>query len=545
MESDDTVLQPASGDASLAQDTASATDDTVFESEASRRTHIERSLAIESDNALALEERKRTQRIAPFMGFLGIFAAAALPLFGGTLWAKRLLQGSLVLGVLGMFSLWWLARSQRSIDGWRADAAWSMGFLCTCTNTIYFGVHSPAPAMMVMAVVIFAMGSSRALSFKLYLLAALTELSVASLDAANIMADPGILSASHLPLIERIAGQILVQSLLLGGFFVGRASRMATSAAMNKIQLAMRDIARRDVLAREAQDKVRRALNIGGAGRYSGAHFGDFRLAELIGHGGMGEVYRATNTETDDLAAVKVIHAHLAQDSDFVKRFLREAALSSQAHSPHIVEVLDTGSDVGGPYMAMELLSGIDLAGHLSSSSVHGTMPLSELCHVAEQVGAGLDCAAAAGIVHRDIKPQNIFLANGTGAALHCKILDFGVARSVSKGHTLTQGSSLLGTPAYMAPEQAQGAQVDHRVDLHALAAVLYRASTGLPPFAGDTAMAVLLKVTQEMPTPPSEYGLPKALDSFFAKGLAKRPQDRFQSGAALSQAFAQACAGT
>jgi serine/threonine protein kinase len=157
----------------------------------------------------------------------------------------------------------------------------------------------------------------------------------------------------------------------------------------------------------------------------------------------------------------------------------------------------------------------------------------------------GLDAAAKAGIVHRDIKPQNIFLAGGILAGstpMHCKILDFGVARAMNQGATLTKGSSLLGTPAYMAPEQARGESVDHRTDLHALTAVLYRAATGLPPFAGDTAMAVMLSVVSDMPAKGSDVGLPERFDPFFAKGFAKNASERFQSGAELSAAFAEVC---
>lgn len=541
MESDDTVVQQAFDQTAL----ASGTDETVLDEE-SRRTQIEEGLALQSERALAHEERKRTQRVAPFMACLGVFAAASLPFFGGTLWAKRLLQGSLCIGVLSMVWLWWLAKCERSIDGWQADLAWSAGFLCTCANTIYFGVYSPAPAIMIMAVVVFSMGSSRSLAFKLYLLAAATELSVAALDATGIMADPGILTANHLSIVERVAGQVLVQSLLIAGYFVGRSSRLATAGAINKMQDALREVARREVIAREARDKVRRALNIGGAGRHSSSTFGAFTLAELIGHGGMGEVYRATKTGTNDLAAVKVIHAHLAEDEEFIKRFLREAKLSSAANSPHIVTVLGTGEAEGGPYMAMELLSGVDLSGYLSSSTAQGRMALDLLPTLAEHVGKGLDAAAKAGIVHRDIKPQNIFLIGGIRPGpnpMHCKILDFGVARAINQGATLTRDSSLLGTPAYMAPEQAKGAPVDHRTDLHALTAVLYRAATGLPPFSGETAMAVMLQVVKDMPAPASQAGLPTRFDAFFAKGFAKDASQRFQSGAELSAAFSAVCA--
>lgn len=538
MESDDTVLQQAFDQTAL----ASGTDETVLDDE-SRRTEIERSLAIESENALVHEERKRTQRIAPFMAGLGLFAAASLPFFGGTLWAKRLLQASLTLGILSMLWLWWLAQSNRTIAGRRAELAWTAGFFCTCANTIYFGVYSPAPAIMIMAVVIFSMGSSHSLAIKLYAIAATTELGIAALDATGVMADPGILTANHLPMVERVAGQVLVQSLLIAGYFVGRSARHATTAAITKMQDALRDVERRDVIAREARDKVRRALNIGGAGRHSASTFGSFKLAELIGHGGMGEVYRATHTRSNALAAVKVIHAHLAQDDDFIKRFLREAKLSAAANSPHIVSILDTGEAEGGPYIAMELLSGIDLSGYLSSASAQGTLSLEHLLCLAHQVGEGLDAAAKAGIVHRDIKPQNIFLVGGIETVpMHCKILDFGVARAMTQGATLTRGSSLLGTPAYMAPEQAKGEAVDHRADLHALAAVLYRAGTGLPPFAGETAMAVLLSVVNDMPVRASDAGMPSQFDNFFTKAFAKDPAQRFQSGADLSTAFALAC---
>ena len=254
--------------------------------------------------------------------------------------------------------------------------------------------------------------------------------------------------------------------------------------------------------------------------------------------------YRASHTRSNALAAVKIIHAHLAEDDDFIKRFLREAKLSAAANSPHIVSVLDTGEAEGGPYIAMELLSGIDLSGYLSSASAQGTLSLEHLQCLARQVGEGLDAAAEAGIVHRDIKPQNIFLEGGLEtAAMHCKILDFGVARAITQGATLTRGSSLLGTPAYMAPEQAKGESVDHRADLHALAAVLYRAGTGLPPFVGETAMAVLLSVVNDMPVQASEAGMPWQFDDFFTKAFAKDPAKRFQRGADLSAAFARACA--
>jgi serine/threonine-protein kinase len=241
----------------------------------------------------------------------------------------------------------------------------------------------------------------------------------------------------------------------------------------------------------------------------------------------------------------------LCSDEKLLDRFLREAQLSASVESPYIVRVLDAGMVVQGPFIAMELLQGEDLATHFQ---VEGLLSLSELLALATQVGAGLDAAAGAKIVHRDIKPQNLFLVDTDAhpgdsqvhkhGALHCKILDFGVARVMSGQAELTQGDTILGTPSYMSPEQATGKVTDHRTDLHALAAVLYRGCTGFLPFTGENSQAVLYAVVHSMPPDPSELaGLPESLDSFFAKAFAKNPDDRYQSGLELSNALGRACA--
>ena len=204
---------------------------------------------------------------------------------------------------------------------------------------------------------------------------------------------------------------------------------------------------------------------------------------------------------------------------------------------------------VQGPFIAMELLQGIDLATHFQ---VNGQLDLVELQDLAAQVGAGLDAAAQAKIVHRDIKPQNLFLVHQEAGdseaerhgSLYCKILDFGVARVMSGQAEITQGETILGTPSYMSPEQATGKVTDHRADLHARAAVLYRACTGFLPFTGENSQAVLYAVVHDMPKAPSTVAdLPESLDSFFVKAFAKAPDDRFQSGRELSESLVKACA--
>jgi serine/threonine-protein kinase len=378
-----------------------------------------------------------------------------------------------------------------------------------------------------------------------YAAAALTQATVALLDAFGIASDPGIVQVEALSTLEKVAGQLLVQSLLVASYLVGRFGRKSSTDAIAKTQQAMRELARRNVVAQEARDEIRRALNIGGAGRLSGRIFGSFKLAEVIGNGGMGEVYRAVHETLGTPAAVKVIHPHLCHDDKVLQRFVREAQLSASLESPHIVRVLDAAAGVKDPFLAMELLRGRDLSSYFQEE---GLLSLEGLQQLAEQVGQGLDAAAKADIIHRDIKPQNLFLVANESAAesaskLHCKILDFGVARAMSDQAALTVGDMILGTPCYMAPEQAIGGTMDHRSDLYSLVSVLYRACTGFVPFSGDNSHAILYSVVHDMPEAPSvRAGLPESIDAFFVRGFAKNAEDRYQSGKQLSEALRQAC---
>lgn len=500
--------------------------------------------------ALRHQEQARTRRVAPLMAAVGIAALATLHLFDGTPWAKTLFYITLGASVSSMLWLWWLA-TRGDVQGRHATIARAAAFSAACAATIFFGIFSPAPTVMVLAVVIFSQSKDLNLARGTYAAAALTLGIITVLDAIQVVADPGLIQADSMGTPQRLAAQLLVQLLCLAGYLLGRFTRRSSGEALAMTHQAMRELARRDVIAMEAREGAQRAFNIGGSGRLSGSIFGSFRLAEVIGYGGMGEIYRAEHVTLATPAAVKIIHPHLCSDEKLLDRFLREAQLSASVESPYIVRVLDAGMVVQGPFIAMELLQGQDLATHFQ---VEGLLSLAELQSLATQVGAGLDAAAGAKIVHRDIKPQNIFLVDtdaspadskaGSHGALHCKILDFGVARAMSGQAELTQGDTVLGTPSYMSPEQATGKITDHRADLHALAAVLYRGCTGFLPFSGENAQAVLFAVVHSMPRDPSELaGLPESLDVFFRKAFAKDPDDRYQSGQALSDALNRACA--
>jgi serine/threonine-protein kinase len=253
----------------------------------------------------------------------------------------------------------------------------------------------------------------------------------------------------------------------------------------------------------------------------------------------MGEVYEAVHEGTHEPAAVKLLRRELLSDATHLARFLREARASGALASPYVVHVLDTSPpEAGLPFIAMERLHGATLAEILRRES---KLTPDTLADLVQQAGAGIDAAAAAGIVHRDLKPQNLFRTETGG----WKILDFGVATLAEESVALTQGG-VVGTPNYMAPEQAQGKRVDSRADIYALAAVSYRCLTARHPFVAADTPSLLYAVVHKMPQAPSTLAeLHADVDACLAIALAKDPDDRFTSGAELADALAAAVAGS
>jgi len=277
---------------------------------------------------------------------------------------------------------------------------------------------------------------------------------------------------------------------------------------------------------------------VGGPGRYTDQVVGPYRLGNVLGRGAMGEVYDAVHTETEEPAAVKLLRRELLADRTQVARFLREARAAGALDSPHVVRVLDASPpDAALPYLAMERLRGHTLAETLRSEAYVQHAQVLEVCR---HVGRALDAVNAVGIVHRDLKPQNVFRA-ADGA---WRLLDFGIATFADDSGTLTHGE-VVGTPHYMAPEQAQGKRVDIRADLFALAAIAYRCLAGRHPFNATDTPSLLYAVVHRMPPRPGELTeLPDDVDRWFAIALAKDPDARFPTGEALTTALAAALAG-
>ena len=264
---------------------------------------------------------------------------------------------------------------------------------------------------------------------------------------------------------------------------------------------------------------------------------GSYEVIRMVGEGGMGRVYEARHQRlTTKRFAVKMLHPDLARQPEVVTRFQREAEASSVLSHPNVVDVFDVSSSADGrPYIVAELLQGEELGNHLDRVK---TMTPAAAAHVVRQVSAALGAAHAAGIVHRDVKPENVFL---TGEAAHVKVLDFGISKVGDNKDGLTKTGTVMGTPDYMAPEQARGDKVDARADIYAAGAILYRAVTGKKPFEGfEDPMAVLTAVLTQEPPRPSELnpGVPLSLELVIQRAMAKNPAERFQSMAELDLAL-------
>jgi serine/threonine-protein kinase len=267
---------------------------------------------------------------------------------------------------------------------------------------------------------------------------------------------------------------------------------------------------------------------------------GRYALGETIGIGGMAEVFRGVDIRLGRDVAVKVLRADLARDPSFQARFRREAQSAASLNAPCIVSVYDTGEDNGVPYIVMEYVEGRTLRDVLQTE---GRLLPQRALEVVADICAALDVAHGAGIVHRDIKPANVMLT----ARGEVKVMDFGIARAVSDtSSTMTQTAAVIGTAAYLSPEQARGEHVDARSDIYSTGCLLYELVTGTPPFTGDSPVAVAYQHVREDPTPPSAYDdtLPSQVDSVVLKAMAKNPGNRYQSADEMREDLLRAAAG-
>ena len=262
-----------------------------------------------------------------------------------------------------------------------------------------------------------------------------------------------------------------------------------------------------------------------------------YAVGELLGRGGMAEVWAGTDRVLDRPIAIKVLGSWLAHDATFVERFRREALAAARVSHPNLVAVYDAGAEDGTPYIVMERVPGETLADTLGR---HGPLEPARAARIAAEVARALGVAHAAGIVHRDVKPGNVMVTPGGRA----KLMDLGIARSLD-GETITKASTVLGTAGYVSPEQVRGERVDARSDLYSLGCVLYEMVTGKPPFDADSPVAVAYRHVHQDPAAPSDVvpGVPASIDAATRRAMAKDPEDRFASAAEFAAALEKATA--
>lgn len=264
----------------------------------------------------------------------------------------------------------------------------------------------------------------------------------------------------------------------------------------------------------------------------TGRQFGPYQIVAPLGEGGMAAVYKAYQPSMERHVALKVLPRHFAEDPQFVARFQREAILLAKLQHPHILPVFDYGQADGFTYIVMPFVS----SGTLMDSLTGSPQSLPRIRQVISQIGDALNYAHARGMVHRDIKPSNV-LIDESGNYL---LTDFGLARMIEDSINLTSSGTIMGTPAYMAPEQGSGEKLDARCDIYSLGIIFYEMATGRVPYQAESPMEIVHKHIQDPLPPPRAVNpkLPESLERIIIKALAKRPDNRYQSTSDMVKAI-------
>jgi serine/threonine-protein kinase len=271
-----------------------------------------------------------------------------------------------------------------------------------------------------------------------------------------------------------------------------------------------------------------------------GSEFAGCRIEGVLGRGGMGVIYRATELRLGRAVALKLIATEQASDPDVRERFEREARLTASIEHPNVVPVYAAGEEDGHLYLVMRYVPGTDLH-HLLKEAHPPRLAPARAASIVAQVADALDAAHAAGLVHRDVKPANILIGGD-----HAYLSDFGITRVQASDTRITDSGNWIGTVDFMAPEHLRGEPTDARADVYALGCVLYTALTGEPPFRRQTVPATITAHLHEPPPRPSlaASGVPEAFDNVIARALAKEPADRYPSAGDLGRAARAAAAG-
>jgi len=492
-------------------------------------------------DAMRDEEIERTRLFIRMGWAISVVTIASVPL----LHAPRAMNIAFVAAMaLGIAVSAWFHHAFGDPRRYTGRAMFVLAVMCLVNAhvaVLYYGAFTVTPLIVVIGIHFVARTEAERAARWIIAIAIALYAVIAIAILTGAITDPGVFASDRrVSTAALAAGAMFVVGAYLLAYVTARSFRRASLRAIDSLARATRLASQREAVMAELRLDIERALRVGGPGRYTEHIVGSYRLGIVLGRGAMGEVYDAVHVVTGEPAAVKLVRRDVA-DATYLARFVREARASAAIDSPHVARLLEAG-DRDPAYLAIERLHGETLAERLRRD---GKLALPAVAELVRQVGAGLDAASRAGIVHRDIKPQNLFHDRlRTPFDRLWKILDFGVATLAEDAGTLTR-LGLVGTPGYMAPEQAQAQRLDGRADLYALAAVAYRCVTGRHPFSGVDTPALLYAVVHRMPPRPGDtVELPGDVDRWFALALAKAPADRFATGGELADALDAALAG-
>jgi serine/threonine-protein kinase len=443
--------------------------------------------------------------------------------------------GATLLAVCNV-GLFWLTGSVERYTPRAVGTLWIISTAVIQTAIYYFGPYSAAVMIDMLGIVFIAIGRVRWTAIATTAVCILAHLGLTIPILLGWIKDVGVLPSVTSGRFQLAIAEILIVSFLWSGYALGRWARRTSATALAELQSAMRIIGDREQALAEVADQQERQKRVN-EGRWTNQQVGNFRLGLVLGRGAMGEVYEAQGPNNQP-AAVKLLTARATASSSIVERFHREMEIAARLESPHIVRVFEVSPpDAPVPYIAMERLHGTDLATRLRNEN---RMPSDELVVLLDQVARGLEVARLAGVVHRDLKPHNLFHHDGAT----WKILDFGVSKVMDSEGTLT-GEGIVGTPQYMAPEQASGGHVTHLADVYALGAIAYRCLTGRSPFKGKDLVELVYQVVHQPPQRPSMLGrVSGPIEDVLAVAMAKDPRKRFPSALSFAQAFIAARRG-
>ena len=456
----------------------------------------------------------------------------ALLIGGDPMTRLAFIIGAVILSIANV-GLVYITSSAERYSERTASMLWIISTMAAQPAIVYFGPFSAVVMVDILGIMFIALGRKRTPALATASICVGGHIAITVPVMLGLVTDRGVLSSIHADRSQLALAEMLIIAFLVSAYALGRWARQTNATALAELHDALRVIGDQQQALAEVNDAEQRQKRAA-EGRWTNQLLGGFRLGVVLGRGAMGEVYEAVGPN-NELAAVKLLDARATTSPGLVERFHREMEIAARLESPYIVKVFAVSPpDAPVPYIAMERLQGTDLATRLRTEQ---RLAPDELTLLIDQVAQGLEVARLAGVVHRDLKPHNLFQHDRST----WKILDFGVSKVMDSEGTLT-GEGIVGTPQYMAPEQASGGHVTHLADVYALGAIAYRCLTGRSPFKGKDLAELVYQVVHQAPERPSSLGrVSLSVEQTLAVAMAKDPRKRFSSALSFAQAFVAA----